>query len=251
MAKALATHMNANMVMPTLAPILSSLTPLMTLRKMMNMTVAMTDAAVTKRALRKARTAMRKVHQRERMLMGMRNMRTKERQADVRNRPNMTCDAILIRERMSLMLEGRLTAPCKSCYSPFYPCRGERTRSAREQLVPQNFHRVEPVQRLRPRAKRDPLIAVPLAEAPQPHLVEVVQTQRLRNRVDEGEVWDRGRDDVANVDFYKVPVADEVPVVGAPDLDEDEEDDGDEEEEGGQESPCLAGSCCALDLVFG
>jgi hypothetical protein len=89
-ANALATHMNANMVVPTLAPMLISLTPLMTFRKMMNMAVAMMEAAVTKRALRKARMAMPRVHQREMTLMGMRNMRTKERQAEVRKRPNMT-----------------------------------------------------------------------------------------------------------------------------------------------------------------
>ena len=75
----------------------------------MNMAVAMMEAAVTKSALRKARMAMPRVHHRETTLMGMRNMRTKDRQADVRKRPNMTWDAILIRSRISLMLEGRLT----------------------------------------------------------------------------------------------------------------------------------------------
>lgn len=47
--------MNANMVTPISAEMLSSATLPIVLRKMMNMTVAMIDAAVIKSALRKAK----------------------------------------------------------------------------------------------------------------------------------------------------------------------------------------------------
>lgn len=88
---------------------LSSRTEEMTLRKMTNMTVAMTEATVQRRALMKVRMAMGRVHQRERIEMGIRKMRTKERQAEVRKKPNMTLETILMRSRMSLMSDGRLT----------------------------------------------------------------------------------------------------------------------------------------------
>lgn len=81
----------------------------MTLRKMTNMTVAMTDAAVDSRALRKVSRAMGRVHQREKSEMGVRKMRTKERQAEVRKKPNMKRETMRMRERMLLMSEGRLT----------------------------------------------------------------------------------------------------------------------------------------------
>ena len=114
-ANALATHMNANIVLPILAPMFSSATLPITFRKMTNMTVAMTDAAVTKRALRNMRMEIGKVHQRERTLRGVTNIRTKDRQAAVRKRPNMTWDASLMRSRMSLTSFGRLTG--RQCVS--------------------------------------------------------------------------------------------------------------------------------------
>lgn len=64
MEKALATHMNANIDLPMSAEILSSATDPMTLRKMMNMTVAMIEATVQKSALRKVRMAIGKPSQR-------------------------------------------------------------------------------------------------------------------------------------------------------------------------------------------
>ena len=128
---------------------------------------------------------------------------------------------------------------------------GRRTRSTSKQLIPQNLHRIKPIKRLRLRAKSNPLTHIPLTKSPKSHLVEVMQPQRLRNRIDEGKVGDRSWNDVANVYLDKVPVADEVAVVDAPDFDEDEEDDGDEEEEGGKDCPYLASPSGALDLVFG
>lgn len=64
MAKALATHMKANKVTPISAEMFSSATPPIVLRKIMNMTVAMTEATVTNSALRKARIATARVSQR-------------------------------------------------------------------------------------------------------------------------------------------------------------------------------------------
>jgi hypothetical protein len=121
-ANALAVHMKPKRYEPILALMFNSWTPLITFRNMTNMTVAMTDAAVAKRALRNARMAMGKVHHREKMLMGMRNMRTNERQADVRNSPNIQCEASLIRSRISLIFEGRFTEATKSISIPQTPC---------------------------------------------------------------------------------------------------------------------------------
>jgi len=87
--KALAIHINTNSVMPISAPMLISDTPVMVLRKMMNMTVAMMDAAVTTRAFRKAKIATGRASQRVKMLRGIRKMRTKVRQVPVRKRPNI------------------------------------------------------------------------------------------------------------------------------------------------------------------
>ena len=94
MVNALAIHMKAKSVVPISAPIFSSATPVIVLRKMMNMTVAMMVAAVTMRALRKARMATRRASQRVKMDSGIRNMRTKVRQVPVRKRPNIQRETI-------------------------------------------------------------------------------------------------------------------------------------------------------------
>ena len=120
MENALAIHMKTKSVMPILAPMFKSFTSVIVLRKMMNMAVAMILAAVTMRALRKARMATGKVSQRVNTDRGMRNMRTKERRVPVRKRPNIHCEANLMRSRISLMLEGRLTIRLVSHYGPQY-----------------------------------------------------------------------------------------------------------------------------------
>jgi hypothetical protein len=112
MVIALATHMNANIVTPISAPMFSSDTPLIVLRKMMNMTVARTEATVTKSALRKARMATGSASQRVKTDRGITKMRTKERTVPVRKRPNIQFETSLIRSRMSLMSAGRLTVAC-------------------------------------------------------------------------------------------------------------------------------------------
>jgi hypothetical protein len=81
--------MNTKTLIPISAPIFSSATPVIVLRKMMNMTVAMMEAAVTMRALRKARRDTGRASQRVKSEMGMRKIRRNERMVPVRKRPNI------------------------------------------------------------------------------------------------------------------------------------------------------------------
>jgi hypothetical protein len=149
------------------------------------------------------------------------------------------------------MLEGRLTGVVSLAAQQWSALTCIHTGSTSKQFIPQNLHRIKPIKRLRLRAKSNPLAHIPLAEPPKSHLIKVMQPQCLRNRVDKSKVGSRSRNDVANVNLDKVPVADEVAVRGTPNFDEDEEDDGDEKEKGGEECPYLAGAGGALDLVFG
>lgn len=61
-----------------------------------------------------------------------------------------------------------------------------------------------------------------------------MQPQSLRNRVDQGEVRNARRHDIAEIEANEVPIFDNGPVAHAADVDEDEEDDADEEEKGGE-----------------
>lgn len=76
---------------------------------MMNMTVAMIDAAVTMSAFMKARIATGRASQRVKTESGMKNMRRKERHVPVRKRPNIRCEIWRMRSRISLISAGRLT----------------------------------------------------------------------------------------------------------------------------------------------
>ena len=60
-----------------------------------------------------------------------------------------------------------------------------------------------------------------------------METQGLRNGVDECEIRNTSWHNVAEVQANKVPVFDDSFVAHARDVDEDEEDDGDEEKKGG------------------
>jgi len=73
------------------------------------MAVAMMEAAVQSRALRKARSAIGKVQRRVKRDKGARRTRAEERQAEVKKKPNMTRETIRMRLRMSLISAGRLT----------------------------------------------------------------------------------------------------------------------------------------------
>jgi hypothetical protein len=130
-------------------------------------------------------------------------------------------------------------------------CEKQHTRCSSEKLITQNFHRVEPVQRLWLTAVRHSFAQIPFTEAPKPDLVEIMQSQRLRNSVDEREVWYTGRDDMAQVEANKVPILDNGLVAYARYVDEDEEDEGEEEEERCGQRPYFACSSCAFDLLLG
>ena len=88
---------------------LTSATLPMTFRNMTNMTVAVAEAAVVNRAAKKVKIAIGKAAQREYTDKGVRKTRVAERQAPVRKRPNITCEAILMRFKISLILAGSAT----------------------------------------------------------------------------------------------------------------------------------------------
>lgn len=54
---------------------------------------------------------------------------------------------------------------------------------------------------------RDALIIVPLAEIPQSNLVEVVQPNRSRNTVDEEGIGNGHGDDMRQIEFHKIRLA--------------------------------------------
>ena len=81
------------------------------------------------------------------------------------------------------------------------------TRCSGEQLITQNLDRVEPIQRLRRGAVGHALALVALAKVPKTNLIEVMQTQCLRNSVDQGKIGHRRRDDIAEIETDKVPVS--------------------------------------------
>ena len=88
---------------------LTSATLPMTFRNITNMTVAVTEAAVVNRAAKKVKIAIGNAAQREYTDKGVRKIRAAERQDPVRKRPNITCEAILMRFRISLILAGSAT----------------------------------------------------------------------------------------------------------------------------------------------
>lgn len=97
-APAAATHMNANILTPTLAwMLICAPWEVMTLRNTMKSTVAMMEAAVVVKAQRKERNAIGTVRSREYMLRGVMKMQRKESGAETRKSPNMTCEACLTR----------------------------------------------------------------------------------------------------------------------------------------------------------
>lgn len=79
------------------------------------MAVAMTVAAVVKRAEMKVQIAIGKLHQRENNTTGVIKMETQFMQTPVRKKPNMRLLANLIKFRILLMSAGRaMVAPAKS-----------------------------------------------------------------------------------------------------------------------------------------
>lgn len=108
-AAPLATHMNANISTPILAPILSECWLVTASFMMMNMTVAMTLATVVQSAAKKVRSMMTRVGQRLRTARGVMKIMTKERQTPVKKRPNIQWEAVRMRPRTELILNGSAT----------------------------------------------------------------------------------------------------------------------------------------------
>lgn len=82
-----------------------------------------------------------------------------------------------------------------------------RTGSSREQFTQKDIQRVEPVQRLGFRAMRDALIVIALAEIPESNLVEVVQSNRPGNTVDEERIGNGHGNDMGQVEPHEVRLA--------------------------------------------
>lgn len=80
---------------------------------------------------------------------------------------------------------------------------GRHTGSTGQQLVQNYLHGIEPVHPPRLAATGD-FIPVPCTEIPQPHLVEVMQSQCASDAVDQDRIWHRERDDVAQVKLDKI-----------------------------------------------
>lgn len=76
---------------------------------MMNMAEAMIDAAVVVNAVQKVRIESGREAQREKIESGLKSIEGTVRQAPVRNRANIQCEALRTRSRASTILEGRAT----------------------------------------------------------------------------------------------------------------------------------------------
>lgn len=109
MEVAAAIHMNANILVPRLAPMLSSETEVNAFCIMMNITVAMTVATVMNRAAKKVNMPVNRVSQREKTARGFKSIITKDKQAPVRKRPNIQCETVSIRPRISVRSVGSAT----------------------------------------------------------------------------------------------------------------------------------------------
>ena len=76
---------------------------------MMNMALAMMEAVVVVRAVKKVRIVRGKEAQRVRTESGVRMIEGTVRQAPVRKRPNIQWDTVRTRVRASVISDGRLT----------------------------------------------------------------------------------------------------------------------------------------------
>lgn len=223
--------MNANILVPSSPPMLSSSTEVKAFCMMMNMTVAMTVATVVKRAAKKVKIPVKRVSQREKTARGFKSIITKDKQAPARKRPNIQCETTLISPRISVTSVGSVTKKVLA-WDTRKLGRQILTSCTRQQLVEDDLHRVEPVQSLGTRAVGYTLSIVALAEAPKSDTVEIVQTNSLGNRVDDSGVGNTLREDVGQVDVDEVNAALDASSAGATNLYQDQEDDCEEKEEG-------------------
>jgi len=109
-APALATHMKANIVVPIVAPMLTSVIAVSnSFRMMMNIAVAITLAAHTTIAFSAVRSITRKATQRLDTDSKTTNIMTNDRHVPARKSPNIHCEAICMMLSISLTSDGRVT----------------------------------------------------------------------------------------------------------------------------------------------
>lgn len=113
---------------------------------------------------------------------------------------------------------------------------GERTGSTGKQFIQNDLQRIKPVETFWFRTPGDPFVVVAFAEIPQPHLVEVMETDGSSDAVDQHGVGiaDADGDDVGEVDLEEVGLPGYWSFGYVPCDDEDEEDPGHEVEEGSE-----------------
>lgn len=110
--------MNTNISVPRLAPISSPAWDVMTLRKTMNITVAMIVAAAVSRAAMNVQIAMGKLHHLLNSTTGVMKIETKFMQTPVKKKPNIRWLAILIRFKILLIFAGNaIVAPASNSLS--------------------------------------------------------------------------------------------------------------------------------------
>lgn len=107
------------------------------------------------------------------------------------------------------------------------------------------MYRIEPVQGLWLAAIAD-ITAITLAKVPQSNLIEIVQSECPRDRIDKGCLRHGLRYYMAQVQFQKVDAPhDGVMITCTADLDQNEKDQGEKEKEGSQKRKDEArASCC-------
>lgn len=166
-AKPDAIHMKANICVPRLALMFSSVTDVMASFMMMNIAVAIIVATVVQSAPRKVRIMMKSVAQRVNTEMGTVKIITKFRQMPVMKRPNIQWETTRISLSSLLISDGRATAHPVSRRFAYADCiHPLLTRSSRQELVGYDFHRIKPVEGTWRRAIGRALPIVSLAKIP-------------------------------------------------------------------------------------
>ena len=108
----------------------------------------------------------------------------------------------------------------------------KRTGGSGEQFGHDDFDRIEPVEGLRFGAFGDAAIIVSLTEIPQTDGVEIMETDRTSNTVDQDGIGDGEWDDVGEVDLEEPRLAEDGFVGDIANDDQDQEDPCDEVEKG-------------------
>ncbi len=92
----------------------------------------------------------------------------------------------------------------------------QSNRSPRQEFIEQNLDGVEPVEAPRRGAERNAFIVIAFTEVPESDLVEIVEAEGACEGVNEHKVFaGRGGDDVCEVEFKEICMADSNFVVNA------------------------------------